>query len=36
VFYIILKQLDRKFTFMFREHGARKFWSALGIGRNMC
>jgi hypothetical protein len=27
VFYTILKQLDRKFTFMFHEHGARKFRS---------
>jgi hypothetical protein len=24
VFYTVLKQLDHKFTFMFREHGARK------------
>jgi hypothetical protein len=36
VFYIIFKQLDGKFTVMFREHGARKFRSALEIGRNLC
>jgi hypothetical protein len=26
VFYTVLKQLDSKFTVIFREHGARKFW----------
>jgi hypothetical protein len=36
VFYTILKQLDRKFTVIFREHGARKFWSVPEIGRNLC
>jgi hypothetical protein len=29
VFYIIFKQLDGKFTIMFSEHGAQKFWSIL-------
>jgi hypothetical protein len=28
VFYTILKQLDGKFTVMFSEHDAQKFWSA--------
>jgi hypothetical protein len=28
-FYTIFKQLDRRFTVMLREHGARKFRSAL-------
>jgi hypothetical protein len=28
VFYTILKQMDRKFTVLFREHGAQKFWFA--------
>jgi hypothetical protein len=28
VFYTIFKQLDDKFTIMFSEHGARRFWSA--------
>jgi hypothetical protein len=36
VFYTILKQLDRKFTVMVREHDARKFWSVPEIGRNLC
>jgi hypothetical protein len=36
VFYTIFKQLDGKFTVMFSEHGARKFWSAPEIGRNLC
>jgi hypothetical protein len=33
VFYIILKQLDRKFMFMFREHGVRSFPK---IGHILC
>jgi hypothetical protein len=36
VLYIILKQLDRNFMVMFREHGARKFRSVPEIGRNLC
>jgi hypothetical protein len=36
VFYTIFKQLDGKFTVMFSEHDARKFWSASEIGRNLC
>jgi hypothetical protein len=36
VFYTIFKQLDGNFTVMFSEHGARKFWSAPEIGRNLC
>jgi hypothetical protein len=36
VFYTIFKYVDGKFTAMFREHVARSFWSALGIGRNLC
>jgi hypothetical protein len=35
VFYIILKQLDGKFTAMFREHDARKFWFVPKIGCNL-
>jgi hypothetical protein len=35
-FYKIFKQLDVKFTVMFREHGARKFRSITEIGRNLC
>jgi hypothetical protein len=35
VFYTIFKQLDGKFTTMFSEHGARGFWSAPKIGRNL-
>jgi hypothetical protein len=31
VFYTILKPLDRKFTFMFREHNARKFRPVVAI-----
>jgi hypothetical protein len=31
----ILKQLDDKFTTMFREHGDRKFWYIPEIGRNL-
>jgi hypothetical protein len=36
VFYTIFKQLDGKFTVMFREYGARKFRSALEISLNLC
>jgi hypothetical protein len=36
VFYKIFKQLDGKFTAMLSEHGARSFWSAPEIGRNLC
>jgi hypothetical protein len=36
VFYTIFKQLDGKFTVMFSEYGARRFWSAREIGRNLC
>jgi hypothetical protein len=36
VFYTIFKQLDGKFMTMFSEHGARSFWSAPEIGRNLC
>jgi hypothetical protein len=36
VFYTIFKQLNGKFTVMFREYGARKFRSALEIERNLC
>jgi hypothetical protein len=36
VFYTNFKQLDGKFTVMFSEHGARRFWSAREIGRNLC
>jgi hypothetical protein len=36
VFYRIFKQLDGKFTFMFREHGARKFRFAPEISHNLC
>jgi hypothetical protein len=36
VFYKNLKQLDLKFSVMFHEHGAQKFWYVLEIGRNMC
>jgi hypothetical protein len=36
VFYTILKQLGRKFTVMFREHGAQKFQFVHKIGRNLC
>jgi hypothetical protein len=36
VFYIIFKQLDRKFTDMFREHGIQNFWSVPKLGRNLC
>jgi hypothetical protein len=35
VFYTIFKQLDGKFTAMFSEHGARSFWFAPEIGRNL-
>jgi hypothetical protein len=31
-----LKQLDDKFTVMFCEHGAQKFWYVPEIGRNLC
>jgi hypothetical protein len=36
VFYTIFKQLDGKFTVMFSEHGAPRFWSAPEIGRSLC
>jgi hypothetical protein len=36
VFYTIFKQLDGMFMVMFSEHGARKFWSAPEICRNLC
>jgi hypothetical protein len=36
VFYTIFKQLDDKFTVMFCEHDAKKFWSIPEIGRNLC
>jgi hypothetical protein len=36
VFYTILKQLDRKFAVMFREHGVQNFQSVPEIGRNLC
>jgi hypothetical protein len=36
IFYTILKQLDDKFTVMFREHGARQFRYVPKIGRNLC
>jgi hypothetical protein len=36
VFYTIFKQLDDNFMVLFREHGARKFQSALEISRNLC
>jgi hypothetical protein len=36
VFYTILKQLDRKFSVMFREHGILNFWVVAEIDRNMC
>jgi hypothetical protein len=36
VFYIIFKQLDGKFTVMFSEHVAPRFWSAPEKGRNLC
>jgi hypothetical protein len=36
VFYTILKHLDGKFTTILSEHGARSFWSAPKIGRNLC
>jgi hypothetical protein len=35
-FYIILKQLDRKFVVIFREHGARKFRYVPEIDSNLC
>jgi hypothetical protein len=35
VLYTILKQMDEKFTVLFRKHDARKFWSATEIGRNL-
>ena len=36
MFYTILKQLDRKFAVMFREHGVRNFWYVSALGRNFC
>jgi hypothetical protein len=36
VFYTIFKHLDGKFTVMFSEHVDRSFWSASGIGHNLC
>jgi hypothetical protein len=36
VFYTFFKQLDGKFTVMFREHDARTFWYAPEIGCNLC
>jgi hypothetical protein len=36
VFYIIFKQLDGKFTATLSEYGARSFWSAPKVGRNLC
>jgi hypothetical protein len=36
VFYKNFKQLDGKFTAMLSENGARSFWSALEIDRNLC
>jgi hypothetical protein len=36
LFYTIFKHLDDKFTVMFREYGARKFWSSPEIDCNMC
>jgi hypothetical protein len=36
LFYTILKPLDRKFTVLFREHGARKFRSVPDVVRNLC
>jgi hypothetical protein len=36
MFYTILKQLDGKFTVMFREHGIRNCWSLPHLGRNLC
>jgi hypothetical protein len=36
MFYTILKQLDDKFTILFREYGAKKFGSSPEIGRNLC
>jgi hypothetical protein len=35
VFYTILKQLDRKFTVMFREHGVLNFWLVPKLGHNL-
>jgi hypothetical protein len=36
VFYTILKQHDRKFVVIFREHGVQNFWSLPDLGRNLC
>jgi hypothetical protein len=36
VFYIILKQLDRKSAVMFHEHGAKTLWPIPQIGCNFC
>jgi hypothetical protein len=36
MFYTILKQLDRKITIMFHEHGDQKFRSVSEIGRDLC
>jgi hypothetical protein len=36
LFYTIFKHLNGKFTVMLSEHGARSFWSAPEIGRNLC
>jgi hypothetical protein len=36
VFYTIFKHVDGKFTAMFSERGARRFWLAPKIGRNLC
>jgi hypothetical protein len=36
VFYTILKQLDLKFTIIFRAHGTKKFQTISEIGHNLC
>jgi hypothetical protein len=36
VFYTFFKQLDGKFTVLFREHGFRRFRSVPEFGRNLC
>jgi hypothetical protein len=35
VVYTIFKQLDDKFTIMFSEHDAQRFWSDPEIGHNL-